>query len=64
MALALGFTKFTRALVNTFTNGFSVALVISRFNFFVIAFRAHGDGVTAFACFETANAYCVALTFF
>jgi hypothetical protein len=64
MAKALGFTKFTRTLVNTFTNGFSVALVISRFNFVVTAFRAHRDGVTTFACFEIANAYLVALTFF
>jgi enoyl-[acyl-carrier-protein] reductase (NADH) len=62
MAKALGFTKFTRTLVNTFTNGFSVALVISRFSFSVIASRARVDGVTTFACFESANAYFVALT--
>jgi hypothetical protein len=64
MALALSFTTFTRTLVNTFTNGFSVARVISRFRFAVIAGRARRDGVAAFACKEIANAYFVALTEF
>jgi hypothetical protein len=48
MARALGLTTFTRTLVNTSTNGVCVALVISRFNFFVIALRANVDGVAAF----------------
>jgi hypothetical protein len=64
MARALGLTTFTRTLVNTSTNGVCVALVISRFNSFVIALRANIDGVAALACFEIASAYFVAGTFF
>jgi hypothetical protein len=61
MTLALGFANNTSALVDTFTHGFGVALIISRSRSFVIAGGTGIDCVLAFACFEIARARLVTL---